>query len=83
MMGLLLAVPCLAAFGILRTLVDKYTVRASLIAEELLLMIKPAEARPPMAGAIRPGAVPQPAPAPLPQMQRKPAQPIPVPGAEM
>jgi biopolymer transport protein ExbB len=81
MMGLLLAVPCLAAFGILRTLVDKYTVRASLIAEELLLMIKPAEARPPMAGALRPGAVPQ--PAPLPQLQRKPAQPIPVPGAEM
>lgn len=85
MMGLLLAVPCLAAFGILRTLVDKYTVRASLIAEELLLMIKPAEARPPMAGALRPGAVPQPAPtpAPMPQVPRKPAQPIPVPGAQM
>jgi biopolymer transport protein ExbB len=85
MMGLLLAVPCLAAFGILRTLVDKYTVRASLIAEELLLMIKPAEARPAMAGALRPGAVPQPAPAPapMPQAPRKPAQPIPVPGAQM
>jgi len=83
MMGLLLAVPCLAAFGILRTLVDKYTVRASLIAEELLLMIKPAETRPPVTGALRPGAIPQPAPAPLPQMQRKPAQPIPVPGAEV
>jgi len=83
MMGLLLAVPCLAAFGILRTLVDKYTVRASLIAEELLLMIKPAETRPPVTGAARPGAVPQPAPAPTPQAPRKPAQPIPVPGAQI
>ncbi|MGD0388224.1 MAG: MotA/TolQ/ExbB proton channel family protein [Tepidisphaeraceae bacterium] len=82
MLGLLLAVPCLAAFGILRTLVDKYTVRASMIAEELLLMIKPAEARP-AAGVMRPGALPQPAPAPSPQMPRKPAQPIPVPGAQI
>jgi biopolymer transport protein ExbB len=82
MLGLLLAVPCLAAFGILRTLVDKYTVRASMIAEELLLMIKPAEARPAV-GVMRPGAMPQPAPAPSPQMPRKPAQPIPVPGAQM
>jgi biopolymer transport protein ExbB len=83
MLGLMLAVPCLAAFGILRTMVDKYTVRASLIAEELLLMIKPAETRAVPPGMLRPGAVPQPAPAPSPQMPRKPAQPIPVPGAEM
>lgn len=83
MLGLMLAVPCLAAFGFLRTLVDKYTVRASLIAEELLLMIKPNEQRPPAAGAVRPGAVPQPAPAPSPQIPRKPAQPIPVPGAQI
>ena len=83
MLGLMLAVPCLAAFGFLRTMVDKYTVRASLIAEELLLMIKPAEARPVPPGMARPGAVPQPAPAPAPQGMRKPAQPIPVPGAEM
>ena len=82
MLGLLLAVPCLAAFGILRTLVDKYTVRASMIAEELLLMIKPVEARPAV-GVMRPGAQPQPAPAPSPQMPRKPAQPIPVPGAQI
>jgi biopolymer transport protein ExbB len=81
MLGLLLAVPCLAAFGILRTLVDKYTVRASLIAEELLLMIKPAEARPPMTTGFRPGAVPQ--PAPTPQIPRKPAQPIPMPDPQM
>ena len=53
-----------------------------MIAEELLLMIKPAETRP-ATGAMRPGALPQPAPAPSPQMPRKPAQPIPVPGAEM
>jgi biopolymer transport protein ExbB len=83
MLGLMLAVPCLAAFGFLRTMVDKYTVRASLIAEELLLMIKPAEARPVPPGMARPGAVPQPAPTPAPQGMRKPAQPIPVPGAEM
>jgi biopolymer transport protein ExbB len=83
MLGLMLAVPCLAAFGFLRTLVDKYTVRASLIAEELLLMIKPAEARPMPAGAVRPGAVPQPAPAQQAMMPRKPPTPIPVPGAEM
>jgi biopolymer transport protein ExbB len=79
MLGLMLAVPCLAAFGFLRTLVDKYTVRASMIAEELLLMIKPAEARPAAVGALRSGAMPQPAP----QVPRKPAQPIPIPGAEI
>jgi biopolymer transport protein ExbB len=79
MLGLLLAVPCLAAFGFLRTIVDKHTVRASLIAEELLLMIKPAEARPAATSAIRPGAVPQPAPLGA----RKPGQPIPISGTEM
>jgi len=41
MMGLLLAVPCLGAFGVLRTMVDRLTIRASLIAEDLLLSIKP------------------------------------------
>ena len=82
MLGLMLAVPCLAAFGFLRTMVDKYTVRASLIAEELLLMIKPSEARPMPANTIRPGAVPQPAPQ-APMAPRKPPSPIPVPGAEM
>ncbi|MGH7215032.1 MAG: MotA/TolQ/ExbB proton channel family protein, partial [Tepidisphaeraceae bacterium] len=43
-LGLFLAVPCLAAFGVLRTMVDRLTVRGALVAEELLLMIKPAEA---------------------------------------
>ncbi|MDP9173082.1 MAG: MotA/TolQ/ExbB proton channel family protein [Planctomycetota bacterium] len=59
MLGLMLAVPCLAAFGILRTWVDRMTVRGALIAEELLLMIKPAEARP-AAAAVRTGMVPAP-----------------------
>src|SRR5206468_10775242 len=34
-MGLFLAVPCLAAFGVLRTIVDRLTVRGALAAEEL------------------------------------------------
>ena len=42
-MGLFLAVPALAAFGVLRTAVDRLTIRASLVAEELLLMIRPNE----------------------------------------
>lgn len=43
-LGLALAIPCLAAFGVLRTLTDKLTVEASLKAEELLNILKPAEA---------------------------------------
>jgi biopolymer transport protein ExbB len=61
MLGLMLAIPCLAAFGWLRTRVDRLTIRGALIAEELLLMIKPAEARPAAVAAgagIKPGAVP-------------------------
>jgi biopolymer transport protein ExbB len=42
-LGLFLAVPCLAAFGVLRTMVDRLTVRGALLAEELLLMIKKQE----------------------------------------
>ena len=44
-LGLFLAVPCLAAFGVLRTIVDRLTVRAALVSEDLLLMIKPQESR--------------------------------------
>jgi biopolymer transport protein ExbB len=44
-LGLFLAVPCLAAFGVLRTIVDRLTVRAALVAEDLLLMVKPQESR--------------------------------------
>ncbi len=60
-LGLFLAVPCLAAFGVLRTMVDRLTIRGALVAEELLLMIKPQEtARAPVAAAAgaRPAGVP-------------------------
>jgi len=58
-LGLFLAVPCLAAFGVLRTIVDRLTVRGALVAEELLLMIKPAEAKPATAPPVaRPAAAP-------------------------
>jgi len=62
-LGLFLAVPSLAAFGILRTAVDRLTVRAALVCEELLLMIKPPEQRTtPPAGPQRPvGVTPPPA----------------------
>ena len=82
-LGLALAVPCLACFGILRTIVDRLTVRGALVAEELLLMIKPAEARQQPAGAPAatgapagavPGMRPMPGPAPIPAVV---AQPIP------
>jgi len=59
LLGLLLAIPCLAAFGVLRTIVDRLTVQGSMEAEDLLLMIKPVETRPPI-GTVRPAIVPQP-----------------------
>lgn len=40
-MGLFLAVPSLAAFGVLRTIVDRLTVRGALVADELLMMMRP------------------------------------------
>jgi biopolymer transport protein ExbB len=78
-LGLALAVPCLAAFGVLRTIVDKLTIRAALVAEEMLLMVKPAESK---AGAPAVGgAAPRPAiGAPQPGVPaRKPAMPAPTP----
>jgi biopolymer transport protein ExbB len=60
-LGLFLAVPCLAAFGVLRTIVDRLTIRAALISEDLLLMVKPQEAKPVLATPPRTGATPQPA----------------------
>lgn len=82
-LGLMLAVPCLAAFGVLRTIVDRLTVRGALISEELLLMIKPNETRPAIAApATGPAAraIPQPMgspvmppPPPPGTMGRKPA----------
>ncbi|CAN5390331.1 hypothetical protein BH09PLA1_BH09PLA1_12690 [soil metagenome] len=81
-LGLMLAVPCLAAFGVLRTIVDRLTVRGAMVAEELLLMMKPSEAKPAAAAAMgqRAGALPQPAipTSPIPGA-RKPAAPIPTP----
>jgi biopolymer transport protein ExbB len=76
-LGLFLAIPCLAAFGILRTIVDRLTVRGALIAEELLLMIKPAEAKPAAAGGI-PGA-PRVAASPQPAVRKAPPIPVPAP----
>jgi biopolymer transport protein ExbB len=76
-LGLFLAVPCLAVFGIQRTMVDRLTTQGALIAEELLLLIKPAEAKPAAvsAASVRPGATPQ--PAAVPPAVRK--APVPVP----
>ena len=81
-LGLLLAVPCLAAFGVLRTIVDRLTIRGALIAEEMLLMVKPAEARPAAAGAVAaartvpgapmPAVAPAPAPGPAPAPRKAP-----------
>jgi len=75
-MGLFLAVPALAAFGNLRTIVDKLTIRASMVCEELLLMIKPAEAKSAGIKAVgSPGAVPaRPKVNPVPQPPAAPAQ---------
>ena len=86
-LGLMLAVPCLAAFGVLRTMVDRLTVRGALLAEELLLLIKPQQdaAKPagaPVAAPARPGlATPQPG-VPLPPAPaiRKAPMPTPAPG---
>jgi biopolymer transport protein ExbB len=40
-LGLFLAVPCLGAYGVLRQMTDKLTMKASLKAEELLNLMKP------------------------------------------
>jgi biopolymer transport protein ExbB len=81
-LGLFLAVPCLAAFGILRTMVDRLTVRGALVAEEMLLMVKPQESKPAAAAAPGggPGARPAPAmPSPIPGAPRKAPAPPPTP----
>jgi biopolymer transport protein ExbB len=84
-MGLSLAVPCLAAFGILRTMVDRLTVRGALLAEELLLLIKPQQEAKPGAPALgaapaRPGlATPQPGIPVPPGSVRKAPMPAPIP----
>ena len=90
-LGLIRAVPCLAAFGVLRTIVDRLTVRGALISEELLLMVKPADAKMPQPGApaaapavipgrppVGPAPLPAAQPQPIPGLPRKPATPSPV-----
>ncbi len=78
-LGLFLAIPCLAAFGILRTIVDRLTVRGALTAEELLLMIKPAEAKPAAAGAAGIPGAPRVAATPQPAVRKVPPVPAPAP----
>ncbi len=78
-LGLFLAIPCLAAFGILRTMVDRLTVRGALTAEELLLMIKPAEAKPAAAGAMGTAGAPRTAATPQPAVRKAPPVPTPAP----
>jgi biopolymer transport protein ExbB len=51
-LGLALALPCLACFGILRTLIDRLTVKGALIAEELLMMTRPQEVKPAATAAV-------------------------------
>lgn len=66
LLGLILAVPCLVAYGIFRNRADKLTTEAALQTEEFLLMMKPDD-RPSTPAAPRsvakPAAVTQPRPA--------------------
>lgn len=63
--GLFLAIPTLACFGILRTMVDRLTTRAALASEELLTMMKPSETKSPVPQPSN--VTPPPRPAPLPR----------------
>jgi len=63
-LGLTLAIPCLAAFGVLRTMVDRLTIAGSLVAEDLLLMLKPAADATPRPAGNRPTPAPAPTAAP-------------------
>ena len=79
-LGLFLAIPCLAAFGILRTMVDRLTIRGALVAEELLLMIKPAESRPAAQASAASGAAPAATtPLPRPASSAQPTRAVPPP----
>ena len=66
MLGLILAIPCLIAYGVLRNKVDRLTTEGGLLAEEFLLMISPTSPapRPPAAPVPPAAAVPPPAPPP-------------------
>ena len=45
-LGLFLAIPTLAAFGILRTMTDRLTARATIVSEDLLMLMRPNENKP-------------------------------------
>jgi biopolymer transport protein ExbB len=77
-LGLALAVPCLACFGVLRTMVDRLTVRGALVCEDLLLMIRPAEPRPVVA---QPQVMPQQQGVPQAEMRSVPEPLLSPPGA--
>jgi biopolymer transport protein ExbB len=51
--GLFVAIPCLMVFGYYRTRVDQITMKASLLADELIESMRPAEATPEPEGAPR------------------------------
>lgn len=79
MLGLILAIPCMAAYGVLRNKVDRLTTVGALEAEELLLMIRPSESttRPAAKGAAaRPAVAKKPPapPAPTPMVGTQPQQ---------
>jgi biopolymer transport protein ExbB len=74
-LGLTLAIPCLAAFGVLRTLVDRLTIAGSLEAEDLLMMLKPAADATPRPAPQRPTPAPTPTPGP-PTAQVGPTTPV-------
>ena len=78
-LGLFLAIPCLAAFGILRTIVDRLTVRGALIAEEMLLMLKPREAPAQVARPMSVAPSPQVGVGPAAGVRRPPTMPSPSP----
>src|SRR5687768_157406 len=80
-LGLFLAVPCLAAFGVLRTIVDRLTVRAALVSEDLLLMIKPQESRAQPASPRPAGQSSHGSMAGIPAAPGIPRKPMPAPGA--
>jgi len=76
-LGLFLAVPALAAFGILRTLVDRFTLKAALLSDELLMMIKPQESKPAPGTPARAAGAPTAAPTPARPRVAAPTPPTP------
>lgn len=71
MLGLMLAIPALVAYGILRNRVDRLTTEGALLSEEFLLMIKPDNRG---GGATAPAPRPVAAPRPRPTPAKAPAR---------